>query len=374
MSSLRIGVLGVLPTESGGAGTLTQRMLLELIESSKHDSLIYISDSKNLFKRFFAFLRDIFISNSMVKFFADKYGVKLCSSLDRKFIKDKLDLVFFFSYNPKAELINFTPFVVSVWDLGHLEYPFLVETGLGKEFIARENYYQSVLKRAYSVLVESEHTRNALKENYGIRPEKILVMPFAPEVPSCTSMRVHEGYLFYPSHYWSHKNHVVLLRALRLAKQRYKGYRKLVFSGLDKGNLGFLSEFILEHNLDDDVIFAGFLSADDLEHYFQGAYAILYPSILGPTNLPPLEALLRNRPVIASSISVVGMPSYPFTVVANYNDPESWIPFFDSSKNIEFRVDPNLIQNKVHSIRDSNIASFSQLLFNLRQLKMLSTH
>ena len=65
MSSMRIGVLGVLPPESGGAGTLTQRMLLELIESSKDDVLVYIEESATLIERVKTFLNDILISNSL---------------------------------------------------------------------------------------------------------------------------------------------------------------------------------------------------------------------------------------------------------------------------------------------------------------------
>lgn len=374
MSPMRIGVLGVLPLESGGAGTITQRMLVELIESSANDSLVYIRESKNLFERVFVFLHDSLISNSFVNLVANKFGIQLHSALEKEFIKNKLDLVFFFSYNPKAALINFTPFVVTVWDLGHLEYPFLVETGLGNEFAARENYYQSVLKRAYGVLVESEYTKNALSMNYGIRLEKISVMPFSPEVPSSISERVDEGFLFYPGHYWSHKNHIVLLRALRLAKQRYKNSRKLVFSGLDQGNLDFISEFVRNNNLDNDVIFAGFLSIDALELYFQGAHAILYPSLLGPTNLPPLEALLRNRPAVTSAISIGGMLSYPFIVVSDYNNPESWVPYFDSSKSIEIKWELDSIQKQVKLVRDSNIATFSQLLCDVRELKALSSN
>lgn len=371
---MRIGVLGVLPPEYGGAGTLTQRMLLELIESSKGDTIIYLTESKTRIDRVFIYLNDAFISSSFVNLISDKFGIKLRSALEKRFIKEKLDLVIFFSYNPKAALINFTPFVVTVWDLGHLEYPFLVETGRGKEFIAREYYYQSILKRSYAVLVESEHTKMALRENYGVREQKISVMPFSPIVPSRIFENTSEGFLFYPAHYWSHKNHIVLLRALQLARNRFGSTRKLVFSGLDKGNLTFLKEYVRENNLANDVTFAGFLDADELDQHFEDAHAVVYPSILGPTNLPPLEALLRNRPVIASSISVIGMPKFPFILVSDYSNPESWVQYFDPTANIEVGEELEIIKNEVQLVREGNIAIFSKLLSNLRSLKMLSSN
>lgn len=373
MTSMRIGVLGVLPPESGGAGTLTQKMLTELIEASKNDTLIYINEKKSLIRRLTVFLHDKIITGAFTKYMANKFGMKLASSLERQFIKERLDLVFFFSYNPKATLINFTPYVVTVWDLGHLEYPFLFETGRGTEFSAREHYYLSVLKRAQAILVESDLTENSLLANYGIRKEKISVMPFAPEVPSQILEKVEGGSLFYPAHFWSHKNHIVLLRALKIAKNRFHRTRKITFSGLDKGNLQFLLQYVESNNLSDYVCFAGFLSAEELEQNYQQAEAIIYPSLLGPTNLPPLEGLLRNRPAIASSVSVTGMLNYPFIRVSDYKDPEAWVQFFDSDYRLEIEIDVKSIHNDIETIRVKNITEFSRLINDVRSLKMLAS-
>ena len=373
MGSIRIGIIGVLPQEAGGAGTLTQRMLTELLDCSDHDEFVFVKEPQGFLNRIFVFVNDKLISSSTFNFLGNKFGFEFKSSLDRVFLRKKIDVVFFFSFNPKAALIKYTPYVVTVWDLGHLEYPFLDETGRGNEFISREAYYQVVLKRAQSVLVESEITKKSLSLIYGLLDDKITVMPFAPEYPPEISRQPSKSFLFFPAHFWPHKNHVVLLRALSLAKKRFANQRTIVFSGLDKGNLPFLQKYVKDNDLVNDVMFVGFLSAETLEEYYQSTEAVIYPSLLGPTNLPPLEGLLRNRPAIVSAISVLGMPDLPFVKVSHYDNPESWVCYFDLDFDLSVEVDVRAIREAVESVRIENVSKFAALLNSVRHLKMLSS-
>lgn len=49
------------------------------------------------------------------------------------------------------------------------------------------------------------------------------------------------------------------------------------------------------------MLFLGFVTREDLTALYQGAFALAYPSLFGPDNLPPLEAFALGCPVIASN-------------------------------------------------------------------------
>jgi glycosyltransferase involved in cell wall biosynthesis len=105
-------------------------------------------------------------------------------------------------------------------------------------------------------------------------------------------------YLFYPAQFWAHKNHYNALRAL---SELDAGYR-IVLVGSDKGQEGHVSKLARELGVADRVQTLGFVEIDDLVALYRGAHALLYPSFLGPENLPPLEAFALGCPVVASDV------------------------------------------------------------------------
>jgi len=79
-----------------------------------------------------------------------------------------------------------------------------------------------------------------------------------------------------------------------------------------------------EHNVSDIVQFLGFVEKQELDFLYRNALCLLMPSAFGPTNLPPLEALMRGCPVVASR--AYGMSEFlPFGVpLIDSSQVESW--------------------------------------------------
>lgn len=55
-----------------------------------------------------------------------------------------------------------------------------------------------------------------------------------------------------------------------------------------------------ELKVSDNVFFLGFIDRNMLHSIYQRAFAVIYPSLLGPDNLPPLEAMYLDCPVLVS--------------------------------------------------------------------------
>ena len=69
-----------------------------------------------------------------------------------------------------------------------------------------------------------------------------------------------------------------------------------------KNNLNF----IRENDLTNNVLILGYVSNSAMVALYQNALATTFVSLLGPTNIPPMEALTLGSPLICSN--AYGMP------------------------------------------------------------------
>jgi glycosyltransferase involved in cell wall biosynthesis len=153
-----------------------------------------------------------------------------------------------------------------------------------------------------------------------------------PEKKPLDHLGVKGEFLFYPAQFWSHKNHVLLLRLLVALKREYGYAPQLVLTGSDKplfdsasvGNKAFVEHCAVGLSLQEQVIFAGFVSQEDLISLYQQAVALVFPSFFGPENIPPLEAFALGCPVIASRIPGSEDQMGDAALLVDPTDPEAW--------------------------------------------------
>ncbi|MBP7554221.1 MAG: glycosyltransferase, partial [Spirochaetes bacterium] len=108
-----------------------------------------------------------------------------------------------------------------------------------------------------------------------------------------------EKYFFYPAQFWTHKNHYNLIISFIEFLKIHPNY-KLVFTGSDKGNLNYLKNIINENDMENKVLILGFVEKDALYSLYKNASALIMPTFLGPTNMPLIEALELECPVLCS--------------------------------------------------------------------------
>jgi glycosyltransferase involved in cell wall biosynthesis len=195
------------------------------------------------------------------------------------------------------------PYFTVVWDLQHRLQPFFPEVSADGIWDNRERHFSTVLRRAALVITGTEVGRREIEQFYGVAPANMRIMPHPTPTFDLAAPGAGPGgdYLFYPAQFWAHKNHVNLLEALRLLRDRGDALR-LVLTGADKGNLGFVRETITRLELEGVVDLRGFVSKEELVGLYRGAAALTYVTFFGPENLPPLEAFALSCPVVASDV------------------------------------------------------------------------
>lgn len=205
------------------------------------------------------------------------------------------------------------PYFATVWDLQHRSLPWFPEVSANGLWDARELRHRNFLQRASYVIVGTEAGRDEIQMVYQVPASRIRILPhptprFAMEGKGLSAesarqkFRLPETYLLYPAQFWSHKNHANLLRALKYLRDRHGSSQTLVLVGSDKGNQFYIRRLVKEYGLSEQVIFLGFVEPQDLIGLYRGAEMLVYASMGGPENLPPLEAFALGCPVAAADV------------------------------------------------------------------------
>ena len=225
--------------------------------------------------------------------------------------KNKLDLVWYIG-GGCFETLD-TPYIATVWDLQHRLQPWFPEVSANGTWAAREAHHRHFLSRASFVIVGTEAGREEVELFYQIPKFRIYKLPHptpsfvfdkvSSEINVIKKYNIPENYIFYPAQFWPHKNHINLLHAIKIIKEKYGVDKHLVLVGSDKGNLDYVKLVIKELSIEKQVHLLGFVPQADLYGLYRNASMLAYVSLCGPENLPPLEAFAIGCPVLASEVS-----------------------------------------------------------------------
>lgn len=270
------------------------------IASSSDLQLFLLRLFSRLFSLFFLKNINAFLNNKI----SDRYAA---------IFKDK-KINFIYNLVPGEYLTLDIPYITTVWDVGYKNVNQFPEVSGHTEYMKRDSKYNLLLSRASLIAVESEAGKNDVIFYFRIKPEKIIVIPLFPGnvieyVISDEEQKqwlqskniTPKSFIFYPAQFWAHKNHINLLKALSILKQKFEISFLLILTGSNKGNWNYIKKKIIEYNLQDQVQYLGLISEQELTILYKNAYALVMPTFLGPTTMPVLEAISLSCPVICSN-------------------------------------------------------------------------
>lgn len=117
--------------------------------------------------------------------------------------------------------------------------------------------------------------------------------------------RLPNKYILFVGNIKPHKNLSTLLKAYKMLGEAMQLKYKLVLAGKRDGFITgdtTLLSFINDNpTLKDNVIFTGYVDEEDMNDLYKQASVFVFPSIYEGFGLPPLEAMVNDCPVIASS-------------------------------------------------------------------------
>jgi glycosyltransferase involved in cell wall biosynthesis len=337
---MRIAVVFYGLTPHGGGVFTFQRSLMETLRSlepdSRHEFVFYSAGTPSEDPA----VTDIPValpaamqrrSIEVVRAMQDRFNMQRLSRrtwLERSLDERGVDMVWF-AANYAEECGR--PFLFTLFDLGHLVHPYFPELSERGEWDRRHQHFSRHLPRAAGVIVPNAAGKKQLLRYFPIEEERVLCLPHpTPEFAQQHGdeeadaqrrqrLGVRGRYLFYPAQFWAHKNHYNALRALAVLGAGYE----LVLVGSDKGQADHVSALASELGVRDRVRELGFVEVDELIALYRGAHALLYPSFLGPENLPPLEAFALGCPVVAANVPGAREQLGDAALLVSPTDPEA---------------------------------------------------
>lgn len=230
---------------------------------------------------------------------------------EKRLIKNNVDLVYFVTPSILGLALQKLNYVATLWDLSHRDSPEFPEIRGRGEFFKREYLYRNLLSYAYLVICDSNRLAELASFRYGVDIKRFLSMPFGSsplqdlkdkktieEIRS--KYNLPSQYLYYPANFWTHKNHIRILDALCILRDKHDLKVFLIFSGKDHGNLKWIKDSIAERKLDSQVLILGFVPSNEVRSLYEASSGILVATYFGQTNLPPLEAWAAKVPLIYS--------------------------------------------------------------------------
>lgn len=177
----------------------------------------------------------------------------------------------------------------------------LVDSKLGKKHFMDCYYRKKNNPKIYELpFVASESILNAVEEKINTPPK----------------------YIFYPAQFWEHKNHKNLIKAIALLKNRISDIY-LILVGSERNSMAKIKEYIAANGINEYISIQGFVSDGQMKYLYKNAVALVMPTYFGPTNIPPLEAMVLGCPAIVSDKYAMKEQIGNAGLLCNPDSPES---------------------------------------------------
>jgi glycosyltransferase involved in cell wall biosynthesis len=207
------------------------------------------------------------------------------------------------------------PSIYQPHDLQHLHLPELFSE---RERRRREVVYRTHCDRAALVIAMTSWGKRDLIDRYELAPDEVAVVSWGSVLaeypdPSAAELRelraklsLPDAFLLYPAQTWPHKNHLRLLEALALIRDRHGAAVPLVCPGQRNRFYPRIAERARELGLEETTRFPGFLPPSELRGLYRLAEALVFPSLFEGWGMPVTEAFSAGLPVACSSAA--GLP------------------------------------------------------------------
>jgi glycosyltransferase involved in cell wall biosynthesis len=206
------------------------------------------------------------------------------------------------------------PSVLNLHDLQHLHFPENFSRG---DLDARNRFYEFSADLSDAIITSSDFVRNDVITKMNVAARKVFTIPVTwnPEVidgfeqfktdDAAEQYKLPENFGFYPAQFWPHKNHINLVRALRIVRDRWPSLDfKIVFTGY-RGHTGWprVNQEMDRLKLHNHVVILDHIPVSHLAAIYKRARFCVVPSLFEASSYPVIEAQLLGCPSMCSDVT-----------------------------------------------------------------------
>lgn len=252
------------------------------------------------------------------------------SSILKLLCKNQIDVLFSsMQFGPKFPI----PLLSWIPDFQHRHLP---ENFSLEEIKKRDESLKNIVRYANRVILSSQNCKKDLESYEPRSTSKINVVPFVAQIPTVTydtdpeqtvfEYNIPKRFFYLPNQFWKHKNHMLVLQALRVLKE--KGVKPVVVctgNTNDPRSPLYFGEFlaaISTFNLRDQVLILGLIPHLHVIHLMRQSIAVLQPSLFEGWSTTVEEIKSLGKKIILSDIEVHREQNPPKSEYFNPHDPE----------------------------------------------------
>lgn len=306
--NIGIDARGINLYKGSGIGTYTRNLIFNLINSNLKDKFNLLwtgNEDKNFIK-----------NNTSLTFISGRYNSFYEDFYIPYWIKEKkLDLYHLPQNGLGMPLDSNSKIAVTIHDLIPYAMPETVGKGYLDKFLKE---MPKIISSCSGIITVSEYSKNDILRFFPNFPsEKIYVTPLAAnesfkpiEKESCKNViknlfKIDSPFILYLGGFSSRKNVKSLILAFKKIIKDLPNDYKLVLGGTLQDEGFNLQKIVIDNNLENNVIFTGYLKDSLLPIFYNAADVFVYPSYYEGFGLPPLEAMCCKTPVITSNLTSI---------------------------------------------------------------------
>lgn len=280
-----------------GIGQYTNSLISKLVELDKVNEYFTFSSTP----MFFPHTKNVVIKWPRSLPFK---GIRWMINVSSYAKKHNLDLFI----SPSNHLFSklFPRTIQFIHDLGPVKYP---------QFFSRKGSYiygkgiQMSARNAWQLVTVSQTVKKEIqeycnKDNIEIKVIYPALNPWivAPPKEINPDLNLPAEYILAVGTLEPRKNYLNLIKGFDRFLKDYSGDIKLLIAGKKGWQFDQIFKLVKELNLEEKVVFLGYVANEDLANIYANASASVYLSLYEGFGIPPLEALYFNLPVLVSDI------------------------------------------------------------------------
>lgn len=239
----------------------------------------------------------------------------------------------------RAGVVHFTvqrAFVTSVpsvyhpHDLQHVHLPhFFDDAERGK----RDATYRAYCQQATMVAAAASWVRDDFIRQFDLPQDKVRVVPLAPILteyaePTAADLAaararhdLPEQFILYPAQTWPHKNHLRLIEALALLRERHGLTVPLVACGRMNAFFSTIERRAVELGVRSQLHFLDFIPGFDVQCLYRLCRAVVIPTLFEAASGPLNDAFLAGAPAACSNVTALPRQAGDAALVFDPHEP-----------------------------------------------------
>lgn len=238
-------------------------------------------------------------------------------------------------HSPSPDFLNVDcdKIIVTVHDLIYKTFP----SGHTPETIATtEKQFEEIINKARKIICVSYNTARDLMRFYTVYQSKITVIHQGVDrnifyslddqqrkeaFNALESKGINAPFILFVGTIEPRKNLKNAIKAFSVLKSRKKYSGKLVVAGMKGWMQENTGDLIRHYGLQDDILFLGYVTDDELRHLYNCAQVFVFPSFYEGFGFPIIEALSCGAAVVTSDTSSCAEVAGDAASLVDPNDP-----------------------------------------------------